>query len=187
VEFHRSHIDDAWLAGLLALSLDEEGPAKAVEHLRKAGIALVVERHLPGTLLDGAAMCSLDEYAIVALTLRHDRLDNFWFTLMHEIGHLKFHVGRGEFAAIFDDTDAPAVDDRERQADLFAQETLLSSDKWKVSASRYTRTERAVMLDAKRFSVGPAIIAGRIRREANNYTLLKDMVGAGEVRRQFAL
>jgi HTH-type transcriptional regulator/antitoxin HigA len=43
------------------------------------------------------------------------------------------------------------------------------------------------MLDAKRFSVGPAIIAGRIRREANNYTLLKDMVGAGEVRRQFAL
>jgi HTH-type transcriptional regulator/antitoxin HigA len=185
VEFDRNHIDEAWLTGLIDLSLDERGPAKVVSYLRGVGIALIVERHLPGTLLDGAAMCSLDDYAIVALTLRHDRLDNFWFTLLHEIGHLKYHIGQGQFAAIFDDTDAPPEDDREKQADLFAQEALLSSDKWKLSASRYTRTEKAVMLDAKRFNVSPAIIAGRIRRDAGNYTLLKDLVGTGEVRRQF--
>ena len=70
---------------------------------------------------------------------------------------------------------------------LFAQEALLSSDKWKLSASRYTRSEKAVALDAKRFRVGLAIIAGRIRREAGNYTLLKNLVGTGEVRRQFDL
>lgn len=125
--------------------------------------------------------------AIVALTLRHDRLDNFWFTLFHEIGHLKFHIWRGDFAAIFDDTEAPAGTTQEEEADLFAQETLLPSDKWKVSASRYMRTERAVAIDAKRFGVGPAVIAGRIRREAHDYTLLRNLVGAGEVRRQFEL
>jgi len=185
--FDRSRISDDWLEGLVRLSLDPNGPAASVDFLRAAGITLVVERQLPGTLLDGAALRSLDRHAIVALTLRHDRLDNFWFTLLHEIGHLKLHVGEGEFAAIFDDTDAPAGDQVERDADLFAQEVLLSSEKWKLGVSRYTRTEKAVLTDAKRFGVGPAIIAGRIRREADDYTLLRTLVGNGEVRRQFGL
>lgn len=187
VEFDRDRIDRVWLDGLVRLSLDDQGPTKAVDYLRSAGIALVVERHLPGTLLDGAALCSLACHGVVALTLRHDRLDNFWFTLAHEIAHLKFHVGRDEFAVIFDDIDAPAGSAQEEEADLFAQETLLPSEQWAVSVSRYTRNEKAVMIDAQRFGVGTAIIAGRIRREAQDYTLLRNLVGAGAVRRQFGI
>jgi HTH-type transcriptional regulator/antitoxin HigA len=187
VEFDRDRICEVWLQGLIALSLDNEGPAKVADYLRDAGIALIIERQLPGTLLDGAALCSLNCHAIIALTLRHDRLDNFWFTLLHEIGHLKLHIGQGEFVAIFDDIEAPAATKQEKGADLFAQEVLLSSEKWKLGVSRYTRTEKAVLTDAKRFGVGPAIIAGRIRREAQDYTLLRSLVGAGEVRRQFGL
>ncbi|WP_230772044.1 helix-turn-helix domain-containing protein [Sphingomonas sp. Leaf4] len=182
--FSPDRIDDAWLADLLALTLQSDGPARAIEHLRKIGIALVAEKHLPSTLLDGAALATLEDYTIVAMTLRHDRLDNFWFTLFHEIGHLKFHIGQG-FASIFDDTDAPAGSDIETQADLFAQEMLLPSAKWALGISRFTRNEQAVRTDAKRFGVGAAIIAGRVRREAHDYTLLRNLVGNGEVRRQF--
>src|SRR5258708_7952902 len=39
---------------------------------------------LPGTFLDGAAMVSASGVPVVGLTLRHDRIDNFWFTLLHE-------------------------------------------------------------------------------------------------------
>lgn len=187
VEFDKSRINETWLKGLLALTLVSNGPAEAAEYLSRAGISLVVERHLPGTLLDGAALRSRNCHAIIALTLRHDRLDNFWFTLLHEIGHLKLHIGAGGFAAIFDDTEAPSNDVIENEADYFAQEALLSSEQWEVAASRYLRTEKSVMVDAKRFGVGPAIIAGRIRREAKDYTLLKGLVGNGEVRRQFDL
>lgn len=186
VRFDPSRIDDAWLAGLAALTLLPDGPARAIEHLRAIGIALVVEKHLPSTLLDGAALATLEGYAIVALTLRHDRLDNFWFTLFHEIGHLKLHIGQG-YASIFDDTEAPAGSDIETEADLFAQETLLPAAKWALGVSRFTRTEQAVRTDAKRFGVGPAIIAGRVRREAHDYTLLRTVVGNGEVRRQFGM
>ncbi|MCB2059323.1 MAG: XRE family transcriptional regulator [Novosphingobium sp.] len=182
--FEPSRIDDAWIAGLVALTLLPDGPARAVDYLRSIGIALVVEKHLPSTLLDGAALATLDGYVIVALTLRYDRLDNFWFTLFHEIGHLKRHIGQG-YASIFDDTEAPAGSDIEAEADLFAQEALLPTDKWALGVSRFTRTEQAVRTDAKRFGVGPAIIAGRVRREAHDYTLLRDLVGNGEVRRQF--
>jgi HTH-type transcriptional regulator/antitoxin HigA len=50
--------------------------------------------------------------------------------------------------------------------------------------SRFTRTEKALLADAKRLGISPAIIAGRIRREANDYTLLRSLVGSGEPRRQ---
>ena len=177
-------IDEAWISELVALTLDEDGPVKAVEHLRRIGVRLVVEKHLPGTLLDGASLSTLDDYAIIALTLRHDRLDNFWFTLFHEIGHLKLHVG-GEFAAIFDETETPAGSVIEHEADLFAQEALLPVAKWNLGVARFSRNEKAVLTDAKRFGVSPAVIAGRIRREAQDYTLLRGLVGSGDVRRQF--
>ncbi|MDB5709628.1 MAG: hypothetical protein JWL96_1698 [Sphingomonas bacterium] len=185
--FDPARIDDAWVAALVALTLEPNGAALAVTHLRSIGISLVVERHLPGTLLDGAAMTAFGRHAIVGLTLRHDRLDNFWFTLLHEIGHLKLHIDRDGIAAIFDDTESAATDEIEREADVFAQEALLPADNWKAAASRFTRTEQAVASDAKRFKVGQAVIAGRVRREARDYTLLRNLVGAGDVRRQFGL
>lgn len=186
--FDRDAIDDAWLTGLVALTLDPQGPMRAVDYLRRIGIVLVIERHLPGTLLDGAAICAPGGYGLIALTLRHDRLDNFWFTLFHEIGHLKLHIGQAKaFAAIFDDTESPASSPHEEEADLFAQEALLPMAKWDVAVSRFTRTEKSVLVDAKRFGVSPAVIAGRVRREAGDYTLLRTMVGSGDVRRQFGL
>jgi len=183
--FSAGLIDGDWLAGLVALTLDPSGPAKAAPYLRAIGISLIVEKQLPGTLLDGASMCAFDSHAIIALTLRHDRLDNFWFTLLHEIGHLKLHIGDDKYGAIFDDTEVPADEEIEREADAFALEALIPTIKWNVAVSRFTRTEKAVAGDAKRFGVGPAIIAGRVRREAGDYTILRSLVGAGEVRRQF--
>ena len=29
---------------------------------------------------------------VAALTLRYDRLDNFWFTLLHELAHIALHM-----------------------------------------------------------------------------------------------
>ncbi len=183
--FDRDRLTADWVRGLVALSLDDSGPRLAADYLRAAGISLVIERHLPGTLLDGAALASANHHAIVAMTLRHDRLDNFWFTLLHEIGHLKLHIRLGEFAAIFDDNDAPAADQIEQDADHFAQEALIPEANWNLAVSRFTRNEKAVLTDAKRFGVAPAVIAGRVRRDAGDYTLLRTLVGSGEVRRQF--
>jgi HTH-type transcriptional regulator/antitoxin HigA len=183
--FDRRMIDDAWVKALTVLSAKDDGPRLARSHLREIGIMLVIEPHLPGTLLDGAGILSSHDVAIVALTLRHDRLDNFWFTLLHEVGHLALHLGSGQFRAIFDDTEAPAGSEIEEQADLFAQEALLPTAQWKTSLSRFSRTERSVRADAAKFGIHPAILAGRIRREAHDYTLLRSLVGAGDVRVQF--
>ena len=61
--------------------------------LARWGVRFVLLRHLPKTYLDGAAFW-LAEGPVVALTLRYDRIDAFWFTLMHELAHLA--EGRSE-------------------------------------------------------------------------------------------
>ena len=184
--FEVSAINASWLEMLARLSRSDSGPQATADHLWDIGIVLVVEPHLPGTLLDGAALTTAGYTPVIGLTLRHDRLDNFWFTLLHEVAHIALHVGeRRALRAIFDDTEARAKSEMEAEADTFAQEALLPTATWNVCLSRFSRTERAVRTDAEKFDIHPAIIAGRIRREANDYTLLRNLVGAGEVRRQF--
>jgi HTH-type transcriptional regulator/antitoxin HigA len=103
--------------------------------------------------------------------------------LLHEVAHHALHVDEST-TAIFDDVESPARDIGEVEADTFAQEALLPSEIWHTCVSRFTRSEKAVVVDAERLGINPAIIAGRIRREANNYTILKTLVGAGVPRRQ---
>lgn len=185
ITFNYHVVDAGWLRELVALSPREDGPRAAAAYLYDAGVALVIEPHLPGTLLDGAALRTPGGVYTVALTLRHDRLDNFWFTLLHEVGHLVLHVGTDRYRAIFDETEAHSHSPIEDEADQFAQEALIPAAKWKTCVSRFTQSERAANTDAAKLGVHPAIIAGRIRREAGDYTLLRNLVGSGEVRRQF--
>ena len=83
--------DLSFMREVARLSILDEGPRLAGEFLQKYGIRLVIEPHLPGTFLDGAAMHALDGGPIIALTLRYDRIDNFWFSLMHELAHVARH------------------------------------------------------------------------------------------------
>ncbi len=186
VAFHKEVISREWLDSLVRLSARDDGPKVAVEHLRASGVVLVVEPHLPGTLLDGAALQTSSNHFVVAMTLRHDRLDNFWFTLLHECAHLRLHVGQGPYRAIFDEIETPGDNQIEVEADEFAQEALIPAAQWRTCVSRFTRTERAVRADAAKLGIHPAIVAGRIRREANDYTLLANLVGAGQVKQQLA-
>jgi HTH-type transcriptional regulator/antitoxin HigA len=108
---------------MVSLSFLEQGPRLAAEFLAKAGIHLVTLAHLPRTHLDGAAMLSLTGAPLVALTLRHDRLDNFWFTLCHELAHVALHLRSPETECFIDDLErtAPCDSDRiELEADRFA-------------------------------------------------------------------
>ena len=63
-------------------------PAPPRSSSDRHGIPLVIERHLPRTYLDGAALRLGDGRPVVALTLRYDRIDSFWFCLLHELAHV---------------------------------------------------------------------------------------------------
>lgn len=182
-DYKRSMLDETWFRNVVQLSRFDDGPLQAKKFLEKSGIAVVIEPSLPQTHLDGAAMLD-GTRPVIGLTLRYDRLDNFWFVLLHELIHVVKHLKKGQIEDIFDDLDGEA-DEIEKEADVGAAEVLLSENIWKSALARFVRTNNSVSTLAKELKICPAIIAGRIRNEADNYVILGDLVGQGQVRKHF--
>ena len=170
------------------LSPATDGPLRAVDLLEEQGIAVEIARHLPGTHLDGAAMKSPDGLPVIGLTLRYDRIDHFWHTLLHELAHALFHLNmnsnRGSFV---DDLGLDSSDDQEEDADQKAKESLIPSDVWMSSEVQSNPSPMAVIALAHEVGIHPAIVAGRARFESHNYRLLSQFVGSGTVRQLFGV
>lgn len=178
-------ITEEWLRDLAKLSRFEKGPRLAQEFLADHGIPLIIERHYEKTYLDGAAMLD-DHTPIVALTLRHDRLDNFWFALMHELVHVQKHL-KGLHVFIADNLDDKTRSSREEQeADQGARDALIPATEWQKSAVKTVHSPENAIALADKLRIHPAIVAGRVRFEKNNWHLLNGLLGAkGEVRKNF--
>lgn len=176
-------ISETWLKRLAELSIDPEGPLKAAEYLKHSGIKFVVEPHLEGTYLDGAALKWENDAPIIAITMRYDRLDNFWFVLFHELAHVRLHLS-DDLTIIFDDLDVK-IDGIEKEADSFALNALIADETWRKSLARFSPSKDTIVKQAKILHVHPALVAGRIRKETGEYSLYSDLVGQGQVRSLF--
>jgi HTH-type transcriptional regulator/antitoxin HigA len=189
--FRREDWQSDLLRELRTLSRYESGPRTAVEMLESHGIIVVIEPHLPRTQLDGAALLRADNVPVIGLTLRRDRVDNFWFTLFHELMHVLLHLTSKSSqvfsSSIFlDDMEvAPDVSDLEREADDAAREALIPDRLWQASAVRFAVAPVTARDLAREAGVGEAVVAGRVRYEKKNYRLLSSMVGNGELQKLF--
>ncbi len=170
---------------LAKLSYLDNGPLLAREYLLKNGIHFVVEQHLPHTNLDGAAVKLPDGSPVIAMTLRYDRLDNFWFTLCHELAHVGLHFDGEESIAFFDDLDETELDRYENDADKWATEALIPPDLWKRANMGRDSSTRDIRGFAASFRISPAIPAGRIRKENGNYKIFNDLLGNRAVKKLF--
>ena len=168
-----------------------DGPVQARAFLAQRGIALEYVPHLPRTHLDGAALKSHEGRPVVGLTLRYDRIDNFWYTLLHELAHVGRHLGdcSGE-SGFVDDHSLRGVesgngDNKEQEADRWAQDALIPPEVWEEGILLVDPSPMAVIAMASQAGVHPAIVAGRVRFDSGNYRSLSQFVGTGEVRRWF--
>jgi len=181
-------IDNNFLIDLVRLSADSAGPILAKEFLADSGIHLVILPHLPETKLDGASMLKEDRQPVIGLTLRFDRIDYFWFTLLHELAHVALHLNNTEdpdevFVDNFDVN--VGQDTKEVEADRFASNALIPISDWRPSRAKRQKTSEAIVDFAEKMKIHPAIVAGRIRYESNDYSILTDLVGNGEVQKLF--
>jgi HTH-type transcriptional regulator/antitoxin HigA len=131
-------IDIEFLRKVARLSWSEEGPRLAREFLAKHGIHLIYVEHLPRTHLDGAALQLADGTPVIGLTLRYDRLDNFWFCLLHELSHIGRHMDGKRDEAFIDDLSLRDVegvrrDSKEDEADEWAEAALIPKAVWETS------------------------------------------------------
>ncbi len=185
-DFAKEELTADWFRELAMLSQYDDGPLLAREKLLNCGIHFIVERHLPRTYLDGAAIRHPEDGApIVAITARYDRLDNFWFVLFHELAHICLHFDELNSEDFFDDLDVHDTNEVEKEADNFALEHLLPGRFWNNCLSRFSLDAETVREEADQFNVHASIVAGRIRHERKNYSILNDAIGHKEVLRNF--
>lgn len=172
------------LRKLARLSARPDGPKRAVHMLAEYGVSTVVLPALPGTFLDGAAMADLSGRPVIGLTLRYDRTDNFWFTLLHEASHISLHfdqlIDSGE--AFVDDMEIRSEDSSELEADALARDSLippsiLAHVRWDAE----TTHDDIIALSA-RARVHVSIAAGRWQRDHQNYKKFSRLIERDSVR-----
>ena len=184
-EYPWKSLGTPFLREVARLSGLQDGISRVAGVLGQHGIRFTVLQHLPQTYLDGAAIFPENDNPVVCLTLRYDRIDNFWFTLLHELAHVVLHH-EDSSAIFYDNLDVDLnIDSREREADEAAGEALVPTEAWNRSPAKLFHSEDAVKELAHELGVAPEVVAGKIRRMTGKSSLLTGMVGKGEVRRGF--
>lgn len=134
--------------------------------LAKYGIRFVVVEHLKGTKLDGAAFWLDDRSPVVAMSIRFDRVDAFWFTLLHELKHIE----HGDGQSIDEDLSAKRAgqmdeNDPEERANRGAAACLIEPrelDSFVNRVSPLYSTDRVVQF-AQRIKIHPGIVVGQLQ------------------------
>ncbi len=104
-------------------TIQPNGVRRIINDLNSAGVKVFVQSHLSKTYLDGA--CFFDgKNPVIVYTARYDRLDNFWFTLAHEIAHVLLHLSPDNDKCFLDNLDSENTTKKEKEADADAEKML---------------------------------------------------------------
>ena len=183
-KFKPGTINIGFMQKIAQLSAKSNGPALIGDFLKGYGIGFIVESHFPQTYLDGATIMANKQHPVIGLTLRYDRLDNFWFTLMHELAHISLHYDTTT-NLYYDDLKSSSDNMQEVQADRLAGEALIPQSKWENSPAKLISSPIAAESLARELGIHIAIVAGKMRHEGQNYQYLNTIVNKEKVQKYF--
>jgi len=167
-EFDRSRLKAAEkkLRQLAAYPKEAE---RLPEILAYYGIRFVVVEPLPGAKIDGAAFW-IDDSPVIAISARWDRIDTFWFTVMHEFMHIKNMDAYSVDVNLVVDSDngitiTASCDAAEELANAQAADALVPADELQSFIARtspyYASTK--IIQFANRIKMHPGIIIGQLQ------------------------
>jgi HTH-type transcriptional regulator/antitoxin HigA len=168
---------------LALLKANVEEIRKVPRVLSEAGIRFLIVAPLAQSKIDGACFWLSDHEPVVALSFRYDRVDWFWHTLMHELGHVKH--GDGKAIATLDvrlvGTDAVSAGEKsptEAKADAFAVAFLVHPEEMTDFISRAQVFSRLKIEGfAKRIGVHAGIVVGQLQfRKLVPYTNFRPLL-----------
>jgi HTH-type transcriptional regulator/antitoxin HigA len=165
---------------LKSLMLQASDVARVVDVLAECGLRLVIVEGLPNAKIDGVCLWLDPAKPVIGLSLRQDRIDNFWFVLWHELLHVMNSHGKtdpiidveleGERAG-----DSDAVSAQEREANRYAAEQCVPQHEVIsfLAKRRGFVAEREVVMFAERMRVHPGILVGQIQKRTERWSLLR--------------
>lgn len=165
---------------LRALRGQIDGIAQVPRVLSDCGVRFVIVEHVPASKIDGVCfwLSRGEASPVVGLSLRMDRVDNFWFVLRHEIEHVLNEDGR-EVAVVDVDTLSTVSDTQismeERRANRAATEFCVPNAEMADFIVRHEPmfAEHRVVNFANRMGVHPGLVVGQLQWRTGNYKLFR--------------
>jgi HTH-type transcriptional regulator/antitoxin HigA len=172
----------AALPKLRQLLTDPEGIRHVPGILAECGVRFVLVEPLPQGKIDGACIWLDPESPVIGMSLRYDRIDNFWFVLRHEIEHVLQKHGQDDAIGIVDELDGnrsavegPGLPKEELIANRAAAEFVIPQDELVefIAQRNPYISERDVLSFAKRVDVHPGLVVGQIHSRTGRYDFLR--------------
>lgn len=164
---------------LLVLSVEET--RKVPRILAEAGIRFVIVESLPSAKIDGVCFWLDDQSPVIGLSFRHDRIDNFWFVLRHELEHVLRGHGKDQINIDADLEGSNAgtaeeVPEEERQANAAASEFCVPSKTMDAFIARKSPffAEKDIRSLAAALKIHPGIVAGQLQHRTGRYDRFRD-------------
>ncbi len=164
---------------LSALLSAPEEARKVPRILTECGIRFVIVESLPTAKIDGVCFWLNDSSPVIGMSCRHDRIDNFWFVLRHEIEHVLELHGRGATAPVMLDAELEGeragtgsnVPDDERIANEAAANFCAPKDVMDRFIARKAPffAERDIVGFARTLGVHPGLVAGQLQHRTGRY------------------
>jgi HTH-type transcriptional regulator/antitoxin HigA len=107
---------------MYSFTTKENGISLFLNDLQTCGVKFFVLPHLEKTYLDGAAFLH-NGNRVVVYTARYKRIDNFWFTVAHEIAHVLKHLN-DKTPFVLDNFGDKTIDKQEEEANTLASKYL---------------------------------------------------------------
>lgn len=167
------------ISGMPKLMMDPEEVRHVPRLLAECGIRFAVVETLPKANIDGVCFWLDKNSPVIGVTCRHDRIDNFWFVLRHELEHLLNCDGKNEAitSEMVDmnlDTEVEGLPDEEVRANVAAADFCASQE---ALESFYVRkypylSEKDTLGLARRLQRHPGIVVGQLQRKMGRYDWL---------------
>ncbi len=144
--------------------------------LNDNGIKFLIIEKFKQSPIDGYSFWSVNNPAMV-LTLRKKNLDNFTFSVMHELGHIFEHL-QPNHDEDFLDIEYPEAElnEKEIEANLFANNCFIDNSTWQMfldqnSRFNYETTDRNIKILADSLKIHSSIIFGRYSYETKQFKI----------------
>jgi len=148
----------------LTVLFPEEFLPRMKELCSQAGVALVLEKEIPGISVSGAVKWLVPQQkAMLCLNLRGKYADIFWFNFFHEIGHLLLDQNTDLFVDVPSPNPEEKISEQEERANKFAAQTLISDDEMERLVTLRTSAEYKEF--AQNLNIDLSIIIGRLMHE----------------------
>lgn len=157
---------------LKPLTSAAEEARKVPRILAECGIRFVIVEALPSSKIDGVCFWLNEESPVIGMSLRFDRIDNFWFVLRHELEHVLHEHGKSTISIDVDmEGGSTEISEEENIANRAAAEFCVPQKTMDSFIARKAPVfaERDILGVAATLRIHPGLIAGQLRYRTGRY------------------